>query len=59
MNLIETYVTNITNIGEADKYNFCSITADFDCYGREEIQVTKQLHTYVIEKIKRDGYYLA
>ena len=59
MNLLETYVTNITNIGKENKYHFYNITADFDCYGNEEIQVTKSLHVDDIERIKRDGFYLS
>lgn len=58
MNLLETYVTNITNIGKPDKYGFCEVTADFDCYGVEEVQKTKKIHLDDIYKIKRDGFYL-
>ena len=59
MNLVETYVTNITNIGKANRYGFCNITADFDCYGHKEVQVTKKLHIDEINKIKRYGFYLS
>ena len=58
MNLIEIYVTNITNIGKANRYNYCNITADFDCCGYKEIQKTKSLHIDDINSIKRYGYYL-
>lgn len=58
MNLVEIYVTNITNIGKANRYGFCCVTADFDCCGRKKIQVTKNLHVDDIYKIKRYGFYL-
>ena len=41
MNLVETYVTNITKVEVGLPYNCVRITADFDCYGRKEIQATK------------------
>lgn len=59
MNLVKTYVTNITNIGKADRCGYCNVTADFDCYGRKEIQATKRLHIEEINKIKRYGFYLS
>lgn len=43
MNILEIYVTNISDIGEKDQYGFCKVTADFDCYGRKELQVTKKI----------------
>ena len=58
MNILEIYVTNISDIGEKDQYGFCKVTADFDCYGRKELQVTKKLHISEIEKINECGYYL-
>lgn len=58
MNLVECYVTNIIHIGERSQYGFHEITADFDCYGRVEKQVTKRLYFTQIEQIKKYGYYM-
>lgn len=58
MNLVECYVTNITYIGERNKYNCYEITADFNCYGNIQKQQTKWLPFTDIEHIKKYGYYL-
>ena len=58
MNLVECYVTNITHIGERNKYNCHKIIADFNCYGNIQKQQTKWLHYTEIEHIKKYGYYL-
>ena len=58
MNLVECYVTNITYIGERNRYNCHKITADFNCYGNIQKQQTKWLHYTEIENIKKYGYYL-
>ena len=47
---------NITSHREVDGLH--CITADFDCYGRKEIQVTKYLTDYGWFSVKFNGYYL-
>lgn len=59
MNLLKTYVTNITHIGEPNEYGFCKVTADYDCYGIKEEQTTEIIHKDDVEQIKKDGYYLS
>lgn len=58
MNLVEEYVTNITHISEPDKYGFRKVTADYDCYGRKEVQVTKEISDFEWKMIKEKGYRL-
>ena len=61
MNLLETYVTNITE--EKDIYvedmHLHSIKADFNCYGRIDKQITKIVSDGDYEMIKSEGYYLS
>lgn len=57
MNLLEIYVTNITSVKEVFP-NVYEIVADFNCYGRKEIQVAKTISVYDYEMIKEKGYYL-
>lgn len=56
MNLVEIYVSNITMHTVVDGIH--KITADFDCYGREEHQVTKYLTQSDYQSVKDKGYYL-
>ena len=60
MNLVETYVTNITkeeDIWTDFHLHLHRITADFNCYGRIEKQVSKIVNDYDYEIIKEKGYY--
>ena len=57
MNLLETYVTNITKVEVGLPYNCVRITADFDCYGYEEIQATKVIGMDQYQQIIAYGYY--
>lgn len=59
MNLLETDVTNITKVEVGLPYNCVRITADFDCYGRKEIQATKVLMMNEYQQIIAWGYYLS
>ena len=59
MNLLETYVTNITKVEVGLPYNSVRITADFDCYGRKEIQATKVIDMHYYQQIIAWGYYLS
>lgn len=59
MNLLETYVTNITKVEVGLPYNCVRITADFDCYGRKEIQATKVIMMDEYQQIIAWGYYLS
>lgn len=56
MNLVEMWVKNITSHREVDGLH--CITADFYCYGRKEIQVTKYLTDNEWYSVKFNGYYL-
>ena len=56
MNLVEMWVKNITMHIEVDGLH--KITADFDCYGREEYQQTKLLTDSDYKSIVKNGYYL-
>ena len=58
VNLVEEYVTNITHISEPNEYGCRKVTADYNCYGNKQMQVTKMLHIRDIEMIKEKGYYL-
>lgn len=57
MNLVEVYVTNITEHYEEDSMH--RITADFNCYGRIEYQKSKWLTEREYKMIMEKGYYLA
>ena len=59
MNLLETYVTNITKVEVGLPYNCVRITADFDCWGAKEIQVTKIIDMWDYQRIIAYGYYLS
>lgn len=59
MNLVETYVTNITKVEVGLPYNCVRITADFDCYGCKEIQATKVIDMDQYQQIIAWGYYLS
>ena len=58
MNLLEIFVTNITKVEVGLPYNCVRITADFDCYGRKEIQATKVIDMWDYQRIIAHGYYL-
>lgn len=63
MNLLETYVSNITNVEEikdkTGKLSLFKVTADFDCYGSIEIQITKNLGKHEYDSVLEKGYYLS
>lgn len=59
MNLVETYVKNITKVEVGLPYDCVRITADFDCYGSKEIQTTKIIGMKQYEQIIAWGYYLS
>ena len=44
MNLVEEYVTNITHISEPNEDGCRKVTADYNCYGNKQMQMTKMLH---------------
>ena len=56
MNLVEIWVTNITENIEIE--GLYKITADFNCYGSEELQVTKWLTQSDYDSVMEKGYYL-
>ena len=58
MNLVETYVKNITKVELGLPRGCIRITADFedDC-GKEEIQATKIVSLLQYTMIKANGYY--
>ena len=56
MNLVEIWVTNITENIEID--GLYKVTANFNCYGRIEIQATKIITQMEWESVKNKGYYL-
>lgn len=59
MNLVETCVSNITSDEEVEEVKgLHKITADFDCYGRKEIQTTKYLTALDYKSVLEKGYYL-
>ena len=57
MNLVETYVSNITQVEVGLPYNCVRITADFEDDGGKEIQVTKVISMLQYTMIKANGYY--
>lgn len=57
MNLLEVYVTNITQHVEEKECGH-RITADFNCYGRKEIGVTKIITDADYKMVLEKGYYL-
>ena len=57
MNLVEVYVTNITQHTEVEGIHF--IKADFDCYGRKELEKEKWLTDCDWRLVVEKGYYLA
>lgn len=59
MNLLETTVKNITKVEVGLPYNCVRITADFDCWGHKEIQVTKVIGMHQYQQIIAWGYYLS
>ena len=59
MNLVETYVTNITKVEVGLPYNCVKITADFNCYGCKEIQATKVIGMHQYQQIISEGFYLS
>lgn len=63
MNILETYVTNITNVKESNdkKRGLClyKVTADYNCYGAKDIQIEKSLSKEQYEQVRRDGYYMS
>lgn len=59
MNLLETDVTNITKVEVGLPYNCVRITADFDCWGHKEIQVTKIIDMWDYQQIISRGFYLS
>ena len=59
MNLVETYVSNITKVEVGLPYNCVRITADFDCWGHKEMQATKVISMDQYQQIIAWGYYLS
>ena len=57
MNLIETYVSNITKVEVGLPYNSVRITADFEDDGGKEVQATKVISMLQYTMIKANGYY--
>lgn len=57
MNLLENYVTNITNVETGLPYNSVRITADFEDDGGKEVQATKIISILQYTMIKAVGYY--
>lgn len=57
MNLLETYVTNITKVETGLLYNSVRITADFEDDGGKEVQATKIISMLQYTMIKAVGYY--
>lgn len=57
MNLLETYVTNITKVEVGLPYNSVRITADFEDDGGKEVQATKIISMLQYTMIKAVGYY--
>lgn len=57
MNLVEVYVTNITEHYKEDGLH--RITADFNCYGRMEYQKSKWITEQDYKMIMEKGYCLA
>ena len=58
MNLLEIYVTNITKVEVGLPYNSVRLTADFDCYGVKELQVSKIINMHQYQEIIAYGYFL-
>lgn len=60
MNLLETYVTNITYEELVKDLDFIlyKIVADTDCYGCKEYNKTLYVHADQYKSIKEKGYYL-
>ena len=62
MNLVETYVTNITSAerkhNEEHDFYYWEIVADTDCYGSKEIQKTLRVCDKEYEQIQKYGCYL-
>ena len=56
MNLVEIYVSNITM--NTEKNGAHCITANFDCYGHKEYQITKVLTHEEYMSVLKNGYYL-
>lgn len=59
MNLLETYVTNITKVDVGLPYNSVRITADFEDDGGKEVQATKILTMWEYQQIIAWGFYLS
>ena len=57
MNLLETYVTNITKVEVGLPYNCVRISADFEDDGGKEVQATKIISMLQYTMIKANGYY--
>jgi len=56
MNLVETYVSNITIHTEKNGEHY--IKADFNCYGHKEYQIIKILSYEQYMSVIKNGYYL-
>ena len=59
MNLLETYVTNITKVEVGLPYNCVRITADFDDDAGKKMQDTRVISIYQYQQIIAWGYYLS
>ncbi len=57
MNLVETYVTNITKVEVGLPYNCVRITADFNDDAGTKIQDTRVIMMYQYQQIIAYGYY--
>jgi len=58
MNILTTYVTNITNVEIGLPYNSVRITADFDCWGHKDYEEIRLLPESDYKMIIEKGYYL-
>lgn len=61
MNLLRTYVTNITHeeLVKGVDFIFYKVIADTDCYGHKEYNKTLLLTKDNYKSVKEKGYYLS
>ncbi|WP_029503960.1 hypothetical protein [Lachnoclostridium phytofermentans] len=58
MNLVEIYVSNITEQFASEYTGLHVLTADTDCYGKKETQQELFLTDDEYKSVKEKGYYL-
>ena len=62
MNVVETYVTNITKVekkyNEPNDLEYYEIIADTDCYGVKKKQTLLHLLKDEYDSVMKNGYYL-